>query len=78
MLAALSCIDHLVAFEEDTPAELLRALRPDVFAKGGDYRPDTVPEAPLVEALGGRVEILPYLEARSTSGMIARLRAGTT
>jgi D-beta-D-heptose 7-phosphate kinase / D-beta-D-heptose 1-phosphate adenosyltransferase len=78
VLAALSCIDHLVAFEEDTPAELLRALRPDVFAKGGDYRPDTVPEAPLVEALGGRVEILPYLEARSTSGMIARLRAGTT
>jgi D-beta-D-heptose 7-phosphate kinase/D-beta-D-heptose 1-phosphate adenosyltransferase len=76
VLAALSCIDHLVAFEQDSPAELLRAVRPDVFAKGGDYRPDTVPEGPLVEALGGRVEILPYLEDRSTTGMVARIRAG--
>jgi len=55
---------------------VLRAVRPDVFVKGGDYRPDTVPEAPLVAELGGRVEILPYLEARSTSGMIARMQKG--
>jgi D-beta-D-heptose 7-phosphate kinase/D-beta-D-heptose 1-phosphate adenosyltransferase len=74
VLAALSCIDHLVAFADDTPAELIRAVRPDVFVKGGDYRRDTVPEGPLVESLGGTVEILPYLEARSTTGIIERIR----
>ncbi|HYT25357.1 MAG TPA: D-glycero-beta-D-manno-heptose 1-phosphate adenylyltransferase [Actinomycetota bacterium] len=76
VLAALSCIDHLVAFEDDTPAELIRAVRPDVFVKGGDYRRDTVPEGPLVESLGGAVEILPFLEARSTTGIVERIRAG--
>jgi D-beta-D-heptose 7-phosphate kinase/D-beta-D-heptose 1-phosphate adenosyltransferase len=76
VLAALSCIDHLVAFTEDTPAELIRAVRPHVFVKGGDYQRDTVPEGPLVESLGGAVEILPFLEARSTTGIIERIRAG--
>jgi D-beta-D-heptose 7-phosphate kinase/D-beta-D-heptose 1-phosphate adenosyltransferase len=76
VLAALSCIDHLVAFEDDSPAALLRALRPDVLVKGGDYRRGGVPEGPLVESLGGRVEILPYLERQSTTAMIERIRAG--
>jgi D-beta-D-heptose 7-phosphate kinase / D-beta-D-heptose 1-phosphate adenosyltransferase len=47
-----------------------------VLVKGGDYRRDGVPEGPLVEALGGRVEILPYLPDQSTSAMIRRIRAG--
>jgi D-beta-D-heptose 7-phosphate kinase/D-beta-D-heptose 1-phosphate adenosyltransferase len=76
VLAALSCIDHLVAFEDDSPAELLRVVRPDVLVKGGDYQRDGVPEGPLVEALGGRVEILPYLPNQSTTAMIQRIRAG--
>jgi D-beta-D-heptose 7-phosphate kinase / D-beta-D-heptose 1-phosphate adenosyltransferase len=76
VLAALSCIDHLVAFQDDSPAELLRVVRPDVLVKGGDYRRDGVPEGPLVEALGGRVEILPYLPDQSTGAMIQRIRAG--
>jgi D-beta-D-heptose 7-phosphate kinase/D-beta-D-heptose 1-phosphate adenosyltransferase len=76
VLAALSCIDHLVAFQDDSPAELLRVVRPDVLVKGGDYRRDGVPEGPLVESLGGRVEILPYLPNQSTSAMIQRIRAG--
>jgi len=75
VLGALSCIDHLVAFDDDTPAELLRAVRPEVFVKGGDYRPDTLPEAPLVEQLGGEVVLLPYLDDHSTSGVIQRIRA---
>jgi D-beta-D-heptose 7-phosphate kinase / D-beta-D-heptose 1-phosphate adenosyltransferase len=76
VLAALSCIDHLVAFEDDSPAELLRIIRPDLLVKGGDYRRDGVPEGPLVEALGGRVEILPYLPNQSTTAMIQRIRTG--
>lgn len=74
VLAALSCVDHVVPFEEDTPTALIRAVRPDVFVKGGDYTRETLPEAPLVEQLGGRVEILPYMQDRSTTGIIERLR----
>jgi D-beta-D-heptose 7-phosphate kinase/D-beta-D-heptose 1-phosphate adenosyltransferase len=76
VLAALSCIDHLVAFEDDSPVELLRVIRPDLLVKGGDYRRDGVPEGPLVEELGGRVEILPYLPDQSTTAMIQRIRTG--
>ncbi len=74
VLAALSYIDHLVAFDGDTPSDLIRAIRPDVFVKGGDYTRETLPEAPLVEELGGRVELLPFVEDRSTSGIIERIR----
>jgi D-beta-D-heptose 7-phosphate kinase/D-beta-D-heptose 1-phosphate adenosyltransferase len=75
VLAALSCVDHLVAFDEDTPTELIRQIRPDVFVKGGDYTRETLPEAPLVEQLGGVVQLLPYLMDRSTSGIIERIQA---
>jgi D-beta-D-heptose 7-phosphate kinase/D-beta-D-heptose 1-phosphate adenosyltransferase len=75
VLAALSCVDHITAFAEDTPCELIRHLRPEVFVKGGDYTRERLPEAPLVEALGGVVHILPYLEERSTTGIIQRIRA---
>lgn len=74
VLSALSCVDHVVPFEGETPAELIRLIRPDVFVKGGDYTWETLPEAPLVEALGGEVHILPYVSERSTSGMIDRIR----
>jgi hypothetical protein len=49
-------------------------LRPDIFVKGGDYTIETLPEASLVEALGGAVQILPYVEDRSTSNIIERIR----
>lgn len=75
VLAALGCVDHLASFGGDTAADLVRLLRPDVYAKGGDYTPAMMPEAPLVERLGGTVRILPYLEDRSTSAIIERVRA---
>jgi len=75
VLAALSCVDHVVAFDADSPTELLRAARPDVYVKGGDYTRATLPEAPLVESLGGAVSFLDYLEDRSTTGIIARIAA---
>jgi D-beta-D-heptose 7-phosphate kinase / D-beta-D-heptose 1-phosphate adenosyltransferase len=74
VLAALSCVDYIVPFEEDTPDELIRAIRPDVFVKGGDYTRKTLPEAALVESLGGVVRILPYVEDRSTTDVIERIR----
>ena len=74
VLAALDCVDHLIDFDGDTACDLIRALRPDVFVKGGDYAGAPLPEAPLVEALGGAVHILPYLPHRSTAGLIDRIR----
>ncbi|QOC94029.1 D-glycero-beta-D-manno-heptose 1-phosphate adenylyltransferase [Micromonospora craniellae] len=75
LLAALSSVDHVVVFEEDSPAALIEAIRPDVYVKGGDYPPDLVPEAPLVQRLGGQVRTLGYVPDRSTSAIIDRIRA---
>lgn len=74
VLAALSCVDHIVPFDGDTPHELIKVIQPDVFVKGGDYTRETLPEAQLVEQLGGVVEILPYLQDHSTTGIIERIR----
>ncbi len=78
MLAALSYVDHAIAFEEDTPAELIRALRPHVFAKGGDYDRARLPEAAIVEAAGGEIRLLRYRPEHSTTGIIHRIRAAPT
>jgi len=75
VLTALSYVDHVAAFDGDSPTELIRLIRPDVYVKGGDYTRATLPEAPLVEELGGAVCFLPYLSDRSTSGLIERIRA---
>ncbi|GIJ33421.1 D-glycero-beta-D-manno-heptose 1-phosphate adenylyltransferase [Micromonospora sediminimaris] len=75
LLAALTCVDHVVVFEEDSPAALIEAVRPDVYVKGGDYPPELVPEAPLVHRLGGQVRTLGYVPDRSTSAIIDRIRA---
>ncbi|MFJ8686396.1 D-glycero-beta-D-manno-heptose 1-phosphate adenylyltransferase [Micromonospora wenchangensis] len=75
LLAALSCVDHVVVFEEDSPVDLIEAVRPDVYVKGGDYPPEMVPEAPLVRRLGGQVRTLGYVPDRSTSAIIDRIRA---
>ncbi|HEY9674784.1 MAG TPA: D-glycero-beta-D-manno-heptose 1-phosphate adenylyltransferase [Waterburya sp.] len=74
VLAALSCVDHIIAFDDDTPCNLIRAVRPDVFVKGGDYTREMLPEAPIVEELGGTVQILQYLENRSTTSIIERIQ----
>ncbi len=75
VLGAMSCVDHVVPFHEDTPHRLIRAVRPQVFVKGGDYTRERLPEAPLVEELGGVIEILPLVSERSTSGLIERIRS---
>jgi D-beta-D-heptose 7-phosphate kinase/D-beta-D-heptose 1-phosphate adenosyltransferase len=75
VLAALSCVDHLIACDDETPIQLIRVLRPDVFVKGGDYSRGSLPEASVVEQLGGIVQILPYLPDRSTTSLIERIRA---
>lgn len=76
VLAALSCIDYVTTFDEDTSARLVEAIRPDVFVKGANYRREDLPEAPLVERLGGVVRLLPYVTDRSTTRIIERVKRG--
>jgi D-beta-D-heptose 7-phosphate kinase/D-beta-D-heptose 1-phosphate adenosyltransferase len=75
VLVALQCVDHVIPFDEDTPHRLVKTVRPHVFVKGGDYTRDRLPEAALVEEMGGRVEILPLVSERSTTKLIGRIRA---
>lgn len=70
VLRALGCVDAVLVFDEDTPSEALRALRPDVFAKGGDYALTAIPEADVVAGWGGQAVVLPYLAGRSTTHLI--------
>jgi D-beta-D-heptose 7-phosphate kinase/D-beta-D-heptose 1-phosphate adenosyltransferase len=70
ILAALDCIDYLVIFDEDTPLELIRVLQPDVLAKGADYQVDEVVGKDLVESYGGRVELVQFVEGKSTTNII--------
>jgi len=74
ILAAMSSVDHIIPFDGDNPSDLIRLIQPDVYVKGGDYTRETLPEAALVESYGGAVHILPFIENRSTSNMIERIR----
>jgi len=75
VLSALSAVDYLVSFSEDTPLGLVENLLPDVLVKGGDWEPEDVVGKSEVETVGGRVAIIPYVTGRSTSEMIRRIRA---
>ena len=73
ILASLSCVDAVVLFDEDTPLALIRALRPDVITKGADYKTKrAVVGWDLVRKWGGRVELVPLIAGRSTTGLVKR------
>ena len=74
MLAALRCVDWVVSFSSDTPADLIAAIAPDVLVKGGDYRPEEIAGAYAVLANGGRVEVLSFVEGFSTTALIEALQ----
>lgn len=73
VLAALECVDYVTIFPELRPFEVIKLVRPDVHVKGGDYRREDLPEAPLVESLGGRVAIVPVVPGRSTTNLLHRI-----
>ena len=73
-LAALACVDAVVQFDEDTPAEIVRAVQPDVLVKGADWPADQIVGRDTVEARGGRVIRVAVEQGYSTSALIARIR----
>jgi D-beta-D-heptose 7-phosphate kinase / D-beta-D-heptose 1-phosphate adenosyltransferase len=74
VLEALEFVDAVVVFDEDTPAEVLDRLRPDVWAKGGDYAGADLPEAAVLRRWGGQAVVLPYLDGHSTTALVERSR----
>lgn len=74
VLAALRCVDEVIVFEQDTPAQLLRTLRPDIWVKGGDYDGHRLPEAAVLAEWDGEVVTVPYVSGRSTTGLISQAR----
>ena len=70
VLEAIGCVDAVVPFDERTPEAVLARLRPDVFAKGGDYALADLPEAAVLATWGGQAVVLPYLEGRSTTDLM--------
>ncbi|HEY8453671.1 MAG TPA: PfkB family carbohydrate kinase [Natronosporangium sp.] len=81
LLSALRCVDAVVVFDETTPEAVLSRLRPDLWVKGGDYADGTaaeseLPEAELLRTWGGQAVVVPFLDGRSTSDLIAAARSG--
>lgn len=74
VLRALACVDAVVVFDEPTPSAVLDRLRPDVFAKGGDYTNRHIEEADVMARWGGAVVALPYLDGRSTTNLLRTLQ----
>lgn len=77
MMAALESVDLVTWFDEDTPVELLRELRPAVYVKGGDYDMATLAETREMAAWGGRSLAIPFVDGYSTTALVRRIRAGS-
>lgn len=76
ILSALSCIDYIVVFDDDSPIELVKTLQPQIYAKGGDYTIDTIDqdERRAVEAYGGEIYLVPGVEGRSTTALVTQIK----
>ena len=75
LLAALQPVSGVIIFDADTADDLIRALQPDIYVKGGDYATKILPERPTVEAYGGQVALIDYLPDHSTSALIAKIKS---
>jgi rfaE bifunctional protein nucleotidyltransferase chain/domain len=74
ILAALACVDAVVVFDEETPADIIRAVQPDVLVKGADWAADAIVGRDTVEARGGKVVRVPVEQGWSTSAMIEKIK----
>lgn len=79
VLAALACVEAVCIFPGPKATAFLRAARPEIYAKGGDYRPETLDaeERGVLEAAGARIEILSLIPGRSTTGLVERMKGPT-
>lgn len=75
ILCALECVDYVVLFDESSPEQLLGEIKPDVHTKGADYTLETLPEAKIILANGGKVEFISFVEGKSTTNVIKKIGA---
>jgi rfaE bifunctional protein nucleotidyltransferase chain/domain len=74
ILDALKPVDYVVIFEEDTPLRLIQMVKPDVLVKGGDYKVEEIVGSEYVMSYGGKVEIIPFVEGKSTTKIIQKIK----
>ena len=75
ILCALECVDFVVLFDEDSPQNLIAEIKPDVHTKGADYTVETLPEAKTILENGGRIEFISFVEGKSTTSIIEKMKA---
>lgn len=75
LLSALKSVDYTIIFEEDTPEDLIGYLKPSIHVKGGDYKKEDLPETKIVEGYGGEVVILNFIEGKSTTNIIKKMKS---
>lgn len=75
VLNGLKSVDYVVLFDEQSPAELLAEIKPDVHTKGADYNEDTLPEAKIIKENGGRLEFIQFVQGKSTTATIQKINA---
>ncbi len=74
LLASLVFVDYVTIFPEDTPLNLISKIKPDIHVKGGDYVAEKLPEYEIVQSYGGKIFILPFIEGKSTTSIIEKIR----
>lgn len=74
VLSALKSVDYVVLFDEDSPIDLLLQIKPDVYTKGADYTIESLPEAKGIMEAGGRIEFISFVEGKSTTSIIEKMR----
>ena len=74
ILCALSCVDYVVLFDEDSPRNLLDEIKPDVYTKGADYTIETLPEADIMKKNNTRVEFITFVDGKSTTNTINKMK----
>ncbi len=73
ILANLRAVDFVIVFDEDTAVELLKAIKPDIYVKGGDYNTNNLPEAPVMTSLGGTIKFIELAPGKSSTGLIEKI-----
>ncbi|MBX2994444.1 MAG: D-glycero-beta-D-manno-heptose 1-phosphate adenylyltransferase [Bdellovibrionaceae bacterium] len=73
ILAALGCVDFTTLFEEDTPENLIKMIKPDILVKGGDWKIDQIAGGPFVQSYGGQVMSLQFVEGKSTTNIVNKM-----
>lgn len=75
VLSALKFVDYIIIFEEETPLKLVKSITPDIIVKGGDYKEEDVVGGEFIQSIGGKVIIIPFVDGKSTTNIINKMKS---